>query len=109
MANMDPSPRPRKEDLEPGEILERIPPSLYTLMFGMMALGISGLAWMDSFSLVATFDLPVVFLLTVANGLICMGAGSDRTRSLTGLVFAAVALVLSCVHLLTARDHPWLA
>ena len=93
---------------EKGEVIPRIHPALYTLVFGCVCVLLAGMAFVPSLSVVAYFDLPLNFILFLLSGTICLGAGEERGGAIPGVVLAAIGVLVSCLHLLLANDHPWL-
>ncbi len=94
---------------EDGDIIARVHPAVYTLIFGCISVLVAGLAFIASLDFIAYFDLPLNFLLFIMCGTICLGAGEERPEAVPGVVIAAVGVLASCLHLLVMNDHPWLS
>jgi len=95
------------EEYDHGEVISRIPPSVYTLACGLIAIAVAALAFINSLDAIAYFDLPLNFVLFLATGSICLGAGNERPKAVPGVVLAAIGVLISSVHLLAFQDHPW--
>lgn len=96
------------EDTPDGEVIARIHPALYTLACGGSGVLVAGLGYVPSLAaVVASFDIPLNFLLFLICGTICLGAQEKRSQTIPGLLLAVLALVASCLHLLLVNDHPW--
>jgi len=96
------------EEHESGEVITRIHPAVYTLVAGGFAVVLACLAFVASLNWMAFIDLPVNFVLFLVAGTICLGSGDERPETVPGVVLAGIGVVISCVHLLIANDHPWL-
>lgn len=95
------------EEYDHGEVLSRIPPSVYAMSCGLIAITVAALAFIASLDAIAYFDLPLNFVLFLTAGSICLGAGDERAKAVPGVVLAAIGVVISSVHLLAFQDHPW--
>ncbi|MCP4094214.1 MAG: hypothetical protein GY747_12270 [Planctomycetes bacterium] len=95
------------DEYDDGEVLSRIPTPVYTMACGLIAVTVAGLAFVDSFSAIANFDLLLNFVLFLVAGLICLGAGKERPDAVPGVVVTAVGVLVSSLHLLFFHDHPW--
>jgi hypothetical protein len=102
------SQAPTDQEPQDGEVLARIHPALYTLVFGICTVLVAGMGFVASLNVVAYFDLPLNFILFLLCGTICLGAGEERNNAAPGVVLAAIGVLLSCLHLLFVNDHPWL-
>jgi hypothetical protein len=103
------SPQPQEQPADHGEVISRISPTLYTLVFGSTCLALSLMALVEVLYVVGYFVLPFNFILFLLSGYICLGAGEERPRAMGGMLLAAVGLIISCLHLLLVNNHPWVA
>jgi hypothetical protein len=95
------------EEQEHGGFIGGIPGYVLTMGLGLMALSLSGAAFLPDLIVLAYADLPVALVCFLVSSIVCMGSKRHRGLAFTGVLFSVIALVASAMHLLLYHDHPW--
>ena len=103
------APPERRLHCAEGEDLGRVPPALACALLGGLALAIAAAAWLPPLAWLAWFDAPLNVLLAVACAGLALADLRETGRCVPGLLAAAAGALLSLLHPLLDRGHPWVA
>lgn len=91
-----------------GSFLTGIPGHYTTIGLGLFSLAFAGASYLPSLSTLAMVDLPLTFLCFMTSSLVGFGSRGKMGLVLTGVLFSAAGLILSALHLVLVKDHPWI-